>query len=102
MVLVVTILAGAVVAGSCQQKTGSTTALPTTTKPGDADEPAVAGDDAAIEQHIGTFCGNCHRVPQPDYFPRAAWHDEVERGYGFYLESGRRVRPRWRELEDAG
>ena len=91
MLLLVAVLA---VAGSCNRKTGSTAVSPVTAKktPNDdeADSPDAPHDDAAIERQVVTFCGNCHLVPKPDYFPRGAWHEEVERGFGFYLESGRR------------
>jgi len=45
-------------------------------------------DTVAIET-VQRFCGECHPVPSPASYPRAKWHDEVERGYRFYYESGR-------------
>jgi hypothetical protein len=38
---------------------------------------------------VERFCGNCHQTPQPESFPRDQWPHEVERGYEFYLLSGR-------------
>ncbi len=49
--------------------------------------PAV--DLAAFRPQVTQFCGNCHGVPSPDTFPRDAWYDEVEQGFGFYYTSGR-------------
>lgn len=40
-------------------------------------------------EHIRLFCGNCHRVPSPEYFPSDAWYKEVQRGFAFYTDSGR-------------
>ena len=33
---------------------------------------------------IVAFCSACHVMPKPDSFPKAAWYDEVKRGYDFY------------------
>jgi hypothetical protein len=35
------------------------------------------------------FCGNCHATPRPASFPKERWPHEVDRGYEFYLLSGR-------------
>ena len=40
---------------------------------------------AKIEQ----FCGDCHAMPRPEFFPRHAWRQEVDRGYRFYFASNR-------------
>lgn len=45
--------------------------------------------DATIRPQVVQFCGGCHGVPSPDTFPRDAWYDEVEQGFGFYYTSGR-------------
>ena len=45
--------------------------------------------DAVAIETVQRFCGECHPVPSPESFPRARWPAEVERGYGFYYESGR-------------
>ena len=37
---------------------------------------------------IVAFCSACHVMPKPDSFPKAAWYDEVKRGYDFYYPSG--------------
>jgi hypothetical protein len=43
----------------------------------------------AARSEVERFCGDCHRTPQPDSFPREQWPHEVDRGYEFYLRSGR-------------
>jgi hypothetical protein len=40
-------------------------------------------------KQVHEFCGACHLFPPPDTFPRSAWKKEVERGYGFFEQSGR-------------
>ena len=40
-------------------------------------------------EQIRLFCGNCHIVPAPEYFPKDAWYQEVQRGFSFYTDSGR-------------
>ena len=52
-----------------------------------AESPSV--DFAALRPKIDRFCGACHAVPDPDTFPKQAWHDEVAQGYRFYDESQR-------------
>ncbi|MFO0870339.1 MAG: VCBS repeat-containing protein [Pirellulales bacterium] len=44
---------------------------------------------AAVEAEIRQFCGDCHALPRPETFPRDAWPQEIERGFGLYFESGR-------------
>jgi hypothetical protein len=51
--------------------------------------PTPDADLAALRPQVTQFCGACHGVPSPDTFPRDAWYDEVEQGYGFYYTSGR-------------
>lgn len=49
-------------------------------------QTSISSEHAAqIEQ----FCGHCHRNPSPEYFPSDAWYKEVQRGFGFYTDSGR-------------
>jgi hypothetical protein len=57
----------------------------------DADGIAAktAGLSAEIEHEIQSFCGDCHRMPNPASFPKSAWRDEVRRGFEFYYTSGR-------------
>lgn len=43
----------------------------------------------APSDQLKTFCGNCHVLPDPSFFPREQWFAEVKRGFNFYLESGR-------------
>lgn len=43
-----------------------------------------------LESQIRAFCGGCHAVPRPESFPKAAWYDEVRRGYDFFFKSGRK------------
>jgi len=45
--------------------------------------------DPALHAQVVAFCGDCHAYPPPDSFPRDAWHDEVEQGFGLYQASGR-------------
>jgi hypothetical protein len=40
-------------------------------------------------QEIERFCADCHAMPGPQAFPKAAWMDEVRRGFKFYANSGR-------------
>jgi hypothetical protein len=48
-----------------------------------------AADPAAVEAKATAFCGGCHRMPNPAYFTRDRWHEEVERGYRFHAVSSR-------------
>lgn len=43
----------------------------------------------SIRPKVVAFCGDCHATPPPETFPRSAWYDEVQQGYGFYWDSGR-------------
>jgi len=47
-------------------------------------------DMVAAGHQVASFCGDCHAVPTPDQFPQAAWPEEIEDGYRFYFDSGRR------------
>ena len=47
-------------------------------------------DMVAARTQVAAFCGDCHAVPTPDQFPQAAWPEEIEDGYRFYFDSGRR------------
>src|SRR5687768_7371339 len=51
--------------------------------------PPVRVNLDEIRPKVERFCGNCHQTPVPDSFPREQWPHEVERGYEFYLLSGR-------------
>ncbi len=57
----------------------------------DVTESAPPQSPVSVEhaEQIRLFCGNCHRVPSPEYFPSDAWYKEVQRGFGFYTDSGR-------------
>ncbi len=59
--------------------------------PPTAESPPTSPVVAGAEVH--KFCGACHAYPPPDTFPRAAWKDEVERGYKFFADSGLPLRP---------
>ncbi len=48
-------------------------------------DQVVSKNQLKIEQ----FCGNCHPFPSPSSFPKSNWPAEVERGFGFYTQSGR-------------
>ncbi len=55
--------------------------------------------DPQLAAEIDAFCGACHAAPDPATFPRGRWPEEVERGFGFYEESGRHdLHPPPREL----
>ncbi len=47
-------------------------------------------DMVAARSQVAGFCGDCHAVPTPDQFPQAAWPEEIDDGYRFYFDSGRR------------
>ena len=44
----------------------------------------------SIRPKVVAFCGDCHGMPDPTSFPRRAWYDEVQQGYSFYWDSGRK------------
>lgn len=50
-------------------------------------QPAHFTPEEAAE--IDTFCSACHLNPRAEYFPKHAWHDEVDRAFGFWVDSGR-------------
>lgn len=52
-------------------------------------QPWTPTEVARIEQQVESFCGNCHATPRPDIFPRDAWPEEIQRGFGLYFESRR-------------
>lgn len=54
-------------------------------------QPAVQQvvDLEQVRPQVERFCGACHAAPLPDSFPQDRWLHEVERGYEFYLLSGR-------------
>jgi hypothetical protein len=52
--------------------------------------PPTLAEIENIQPQIATFCGDCHALPHPETFPKAAWQREVERGFSFYDESGRK------------
>ena len=45
-------------------------------------------------QQVERFCGDCHRLPAAESFPKANWPHEVRQGYDFYLTSLRSDLPR--------
>ncbi len=51
--------------------------------------PSSSDEIEALRPQVTVFCGNCHAVPSPQGFPKAAWHDEVQKGFDFYTQSGR-------------
>jgi hypothetical protein len=51
-------------------------------------EPAAL--DEATVARIKAFCGDCHAVPRPDSFHADRWHEEVRKGFEFYIRSGRK------------
>lgn len=59
------------------------------------DVPDHSADAAAVEvekwvPQIIAFCGSCHAMPQPETFPRDAWHHEIETAYDFFYDSNRK------------
>lgn len=54
-----------------------------------ATSPNTTVDLDIIRPQVVKFCGDCHLTPHPNSFPRERWQEEVERGYEFYLLSGR-------------
>jgi len=44
-------------------------------------EGGAGGVHASEEEQIRTFCGTCHRFPEPGILPRALWKSEVEKMY---------------------
>lgn len=52
-------------------------------------------------QEIERFCADCHAMPGAAAFPKAAWMDEVRRGFKFYANSGRSDLPVPRILDVA-
>ena len=44
-------------------------------------------DMKKLRPRVEAFCGDCHAMPDPSTFPRAAWHAEVQQGYDFYYAS---------------
>ncbi|MFN5899088.1 MAG: FG-GAP repeat domain-containing protein [Planctomyces sp.] len=58
-----------------------------------SDAAAVASTQSWVsdsEPRMRTFCGGCHALPSPQSFPRDDWYHEVQRGFDFYYQSGRR------------
>jgi hypothetical protein len=60
-------------------------------------EPPGAPVPEDIEAQVHTFCGECHRYPRPDTFPREHWAAEVERGYRFFAASHQSLKPPLKE-----
>ncbi|MFM8289011.1 MAG: FG-GAP-like repeat-containing protein, partial [Planctomycetaceae bacterium] len=60
---------------------------------GDERRPRRAGagpvDLARLEPAVEGFCGACHATPNPQSFPRKFWHEEVNRGFNLFFQSGR-------------
>ncbi len=77
-------------ASGCQPDAGSEDGTTAAAKQGKSAGSAVATE---LPQQtvflVEQFCGNCHPTPAPSSFPKSNWPAEVERGFGFYFESGR-------------
>src|SRR5438270_785855 len=56
-------------------------------------DPSSASAKADLVKQVHTFCGACHAYPPPDTFPRKEWKMEVERGFAFFADSLRPLRP---------
>lgn len=46
-------------------------------------------DTSKVKAEVEQFCGHCHATPNPESFPRDRWAHEVDRGFQFYLLSGK-------------
>lgn len=46
-------------------------------------------DPSDFDNQLRQFCGDCHVLPNPSYFPKENWFAEVRRGFNFYIDSGR-------------
>jgi hypothetical protein len=57
--------------------------------PADAITPLTATELSRIKPEVERFCGHCHVTPAPESFPKDRWVHEIERGYQFYLLSGK-------------
>src|SRR5262245_37988713 len=56
--------------------------------------PRPPRDPADVSLEVHNFCGAaCHAYPPPDTFPRKYWRTEVERGFRFFEQSARPVKP---------
>jgi hypothetical protein len=51
--------------------------------------PELSSGGSLDRQQVAMFCGDCHGMPSPAGFPKEAWHEEVKKGYEFYLDSER-------------
>jgi hypothetical protein len=51
--------------------------------------PELSSGGTFDPQQVTAFCGDCHGMPSPAGFPKKAWHEEVKKGYEFYLDSER-------------
>jgi len=51
--------------------------------------PQTPDVSADVETQTTSFCGGCHKIPNPAYFARDRWHEEVERGFRFHATSSR-------------
>ncbi len=47
----------------------------------------------SIEAQVHHFCGGCHMYPPAETFPKRHWKEEVERGYVFFNQAGKNLRP---------
>ena len=56
---------------------------PAKTKARATPAPAIA------KEEVEAFCGACHAAPVAASFPKQAWDREVQRGFEFYVQSGR-------------
>lgn len=52
-------------------------------------KPEQHVDIEALRKPVSDFCADCHDMPLASSFPKSSWDREVDRGYEFYLNSGR-------------
>ena len=83
------IVIGAAICAGCGSSSSPArpSGSPATGSIASADVPLAR--NAELQRQIAAFCGGCHGFPSPGTFPRDAWYDEVEQGFGFYYTSGR-------------
>jgi hypothetical protein len=70
-----------------------TSASQTEARKGETTKEEPTKVQVASRAQVEGFCGACHAYPPPDTFPKSNWPAEVERGFGFHLQSGKDMKP---------
>ncbi len=72
-------LSAAIFSGACNRVSSP---VPASTAP-----PAAAENETEVTfEQVQQFCGACHRYPPPDSFPKAAWKEQVQQAYEFFID----------------